>query len=113
MKSINRSHDSYLTFLNNFPALIWRSDINAKCDYFNHAWLEFTGRSMEQEMGDGWAEGVHSEDLADCLQNFLKAFHSRKPFAIEYRLRRHDGEYRWILDQGRGFNDLEGQFRAC
>jgi PAS domain S-box-containing protein len=101
---------SYLSFLDNFPALIWRSDVNAKCDYFNQTWLEFTGRNMEQEMGDGWTKGVHPEDLSDCLKNFLKAFHSGQPFALEYPLRRHDGEYRWILDQGRAFNNLDGQF---
>ena len=106
----NRSRDFYLTVLDKFPALIWRSDTNAKCDYFNQTWLDFTGRSMEQEMGHGWAEGVHPKDLTDCLKNFLNAFHARQPFALEYRLRRHDGEYRWILDQGRAFNDLDGQF---
>src|ERR1700679_903552 len=106
----NRSRDFYLTVLDKFPALIWRSDTNAKCDYFNQTWLDFTGRSMEQEMGHGWAEGGHPKDLTDCLKNFLNAFHARQPFALEYRLRRHDGEYRWILDQGRAFNDLDGQF---
>jgi len=106
----NRSRDFYLTFLDKFPALIWRSDTNAKCDYFNQAWLDFTGRRLEQEMGDGWTEGVHPKDLPDCLKSFLEAFHTRQPFACEYRLRRHDGEYRWILDQGRAFNDLDGQF---
>ncbi len=106
----NQSRDFYLTFLDKFPALIWRSDTNAKCDYFNQAWLDFTGRSLEQEMGDGWTEGVHPKDLPDCLKSFLEAFHARQSFALEYRLRRHDGEYRWILDQGRAFNDLDGQF---
>jgi PAS domain S-box-containing protein len=106
----NRSRDFYLTFLDKFPALIWRSDTNAKCDYFNQAWLDFTGRRLEQEMGDGWTEGVHPKDLPACLKSFLEAFHTRQPFACEFRLRRHDGEYRWILDQGRAFNDLDGQF---
>jgi PAS domain S-box-containing protein len=109
-KSINRSRDFYLTLLDKFPALIWRSGTDAKCNYFNQTWLEFTGRSMEQEMGDGWTEGVHPEDLAGCLQSFLEAFHARQPFSIEYRLRRYDGEYRWVIDQGRAFNDLDSQF---
>lgn len=99
-----------LPLLDRFPTPIWRSGVNAKCDYFNQTWLEFTGRRLDQELGDGWAEGVHPEDLADCLQRFLNAFHSRKPFSIEYRLRRYDGEYRWILDQGRAFYDLKGRF---
>jgi PAS domain S-box-containing protein len=109
-ESLIRSSDFYLTLLDKFPALIWRAGVDAKCNYFNQTWLDFTGRSMDQEMGDGWTEGVHPEDLAGCRQNYLGAFHSRQPFFREYRLRRCDGEYRWIIDQGSAFYDPYDKF---
>jgi PAS domain-containing protein len=61
-------------------------------------------------MGDGWADGVHPEDLPDCLRDFLKSFHARQPLRLEYRFRRHDGEYRWIVDEGRPFYEQDGTF---
>jgi PAS domain S-box-containing protein len=96
--------------IDQFPALVWRAGVDAKCDYFNRAWLNFTGRTLQQEQGDGWAEGVHPDDIANCLRNYLRAFKARKPFVIEYRLRRYDGQYRWILDQGRAFHGPDGRF---
>ena len=109
-KLLARSRDFYLGILEEFPAMIWRSDVNAKCDYFNKTWLSSTGRTLEQELGDGWAEGVHPDDVEQCVTSYLNAFHARKPFVLEYRLRRHDGEYRYILDYGSPFNDLDGNF---
>lgn len=99
-----------LELLDNFPALIWRSGVDAKCDYFNQTWLEFTGRGADQEMGDGWIEGVHPADAADCRQKYLQAFQARQPFRIEYRLRRFDGEYRWVLDYGQPIFNQHRQF---
>ncbi len=109
-EEIRRSRDFYLTLLEDFPAMVWRADTDAKCNYFNRTWLNFTGRTEEQEMGDGWAEGIHPDDLARCLEVYLTAFHQRQPFVMEYRLRRYDGEYRWIRDHGAPFNDLDGTF---
>lgn len=102
--------DFYLTILDEAPALIWRAAKDAKCDWFNATWLAFTGRELSQEIGNGWAEGVHPDDFDRCLAIYLEAFHARKFFQMEYRLRRYDGEYRWILDIGCPFKDTKGEF---
>ena len=82
------------------PVLIWMTGTDGLCNYFNKPWLEFTGRAMEQEVGTGWIQGVHPDDVQGCFDGFLPAFHARKPFRMEYRLRRADGEYRWLLESG-------------
>jgi len=92
------------------PVLIWMSSVDKLCTFFNKPWLEFTGRSLEQEMGNGWAEGVHPDDLQTCLKVYTEAFDARKPFVMQYRLRRNDGEYRWISDQGVARYDAQGTF---
>jgi PAS domain S-box-containing protein len=82
------------------PVLIWVSGTDGLFTWFNKPWLDFTGRTMEQEVGQGWVANVHAEDLKSCLNAYGAAFDLRKAFSMEYRLRRHDGEYRWLLDQG-------------
>ncbi len=104
------SRDHYLSILKDAPALIWRAGLDGRCDWFNDTWLAFTGRTMEQEAGEGWAEGVHPEDLHRCLRTYTQAFERREPFEMEYRLRRHDGIYRWIVDIGRPFFAIGGAF---
>jgi two-component system, sensor histidine kinase PdtaS len=79
---------------------LWMAGTDALCDFFNLGWLTFTGRTLDQERGNGWVEGVHHEDFQRCMHTYLDAFVAREPFSMEYRLRRHDGEYRWIYDQG-------------
>jgi diguanylate cyclase (GGDEF)-like protein/PAS domain S-box-containing protein len=90
--------------------LIWTSGPDMSCDYFNEPWLRFTGRTLEQERGVGWTEGVHPEDLARCMRIYREAFARREPFSMEYRLRHASGDYRWIIDQGGPRYDARGRF---
>ncbi|WP_414543409.1 PAS domain S-box protein [Nostoc sp. CCY0012] len=92
------------------PTLIWMSDTSNLCWYFNQPWLEFTGRTMEQEMGHGWTEGVHPDDLQRYFATYINAFNTRKEFRMEYRMKRADGEYRWILNMGVPRFTSEGTF---
>ena len=104
------SPDEYRILVEQAPIMIWRSGLSAGCDYFNQNWLSFTGATLEHELGNGWAEGVHPEDLDRCLDIYLKAFAAHEPFAMEYRLRDARGEFRWILDEGGPFFDDKGEF---
>jgi diguanylate cyclase (GGDEF)-like protein/PAS domain S-box-containing protein len=90
----------YKLIVESSPNMIWRAGIDGKCDYFNRTWLAFTGRSLSEELGNGWAHGVHAEDLNKCLDIYLTSFAKRAPFEMEYRLLRFDGQYRWINDRG-------------
>jgi PAS domain S-box-containing protein len=92
------------------PVLIWVAGVDKLCTFLNKPWLDFTGRSAEQELGNGWAEGVHRDDLQKCLAVYTQAFDARQPFVMQYRLRRNDGEYRWISDQGVPRYDEQGKF---
>jgi formate hydrogenlyase transcriptional activator len=83
------------------PVFIWISDRDKLCTYVNQPWLEFTGKTMEQTLGNGWTESVHPDDVQSCFDAYAKAFDQRQSFHIEYRYRRHDGEYRWVLVAGR------------
>jgi PAS domain S-box-containing protein len=82
------------------PVMLWASGADGLCTFFNRPWLEFRGRAMEQELGDGWAEGVHPDDRSQCLEAYQRHFAAREAFRMEYRLRRADGEYCWIVDTG-------------
>ncbi len=92
------------------PVMIWMSDTDALGTYFNRAWLEFRGRTLEEERGNGWVDGVHPDDRDVCLETYLKAFSAREPFRIQYRLRRSDGEYRWVEDAGSPRHGEGGDF---
>lgn len=82
------------------PVLLWMAGIDGLCNFFNQTWLDFTGRTLEQEAGYGWAEGVHPEDFERCMSFYMAEFNARRAFEMEYRLLRGDGAYRWILDRG-------------
>lgn len=100
----------YKILVEQAPILIWRSGPDMLCDYFNERWLEFTGRTMEEELGNGWAEGVHPDDFDRCLEIYTTHFERREVFEMEYRLRRYDGEYRWLFDRGVPFTTDGGEF---
>ena len=104
------SETEYRQLVEYSPIMIWRSGLDAGCDYFNDTWLEFTGRTLEQEIGQGWAQGVHHDDLDSCVACYLEHFRRRTSFEMEYRLRRHDNVYRWIFDRGAPFYDDRGNF---
>jgi len=92
------------------PVMIWVTDIDRRCTYVNRAWLEFTGRPLEAELGDGWSDGVHPDDRARCLETWVQVFDKRELFRMEYRVRRHDGAYRWIIDSGAPAFEGDGVF---
>jgi PAS domain S-box-containing protein len=92
------------------PAMIWQLDLDRRAIYFNRAWLAFTGRTIEQEAGTGWVDSVHPDDVERCLATSAQAFAARQEYEMEYRLRRHDGEYRWILDHGAPLHTIDGTF---
>ena len=110
MNTDKLSSIEYATLVEQSPILIWRADLTMGCNYFNERWLAFTGRTMEQEYGNGWVEGVHAEDLARCMKIYTGSFAERKIFEMEYRLRRADGVFRWLFDRGVPYNGPTGQF---
>ena len=99
-KALSESEERFRMMADTAPVMIWMSGPDKLCNFFNKGWLDFTGRTLEQELGHGWAEGVYREDLQRCLEIFNNSFDTRQEFTMEYRLRRHDGEYCWILDHG-------------
>jgi PAS domain S-box-containing protein len=112
----NEGERFFRELADNAPVMIWRSGADGLCDWFNKPWLDFVGRSMGQEVGSGWTEGVHPEDLARCLNIYLSAVEARRDFTMSYRLRRADGVYREILDNGAPFQrdgHFAGYFGSC
>jgi PAS domain S-box-containing protein len=109
-ESIRESEERFRLLANTAPVMIWTAGIDRKCSYVNKTWLDFTGRPLEAELGDGWAEGIHPDDLGRCLQTYTEAFDRRESFEMQYRLRRLDGEYRWILDKGVPRFNSDGTF---
>ncbi len=108
--ALRESELRFRTLANSGQALIWTSGTDKKFDYFNQPLLDFTGRTLEEEMGDGWRNGVHPDDLSRCVETYARAFDRRERFSVEYRLRRQDGEYRWIKNDSCPRFNSEGEF---
>jgi PAS domain S-box-containing protein len=108
--ALRESEETFRVVTDSVPAMIWMSGVDRRCTLVNRAWLAFTGRSIESELGHGWTDGVHPDDLSRCLETYTEAFDRREPFSMEYRLRRHDEEYRWVLDEGVPIFKANGSF---
>jgi len=110
-------NEQYRIIVESSPNMIWRAGTDTLCNYFNATWLSFSGKAMAEEVGTGWAEGVHPEDFDMCLKIYLEAFAKQESFEMEYRLKRSDGVYRWINDRGVPYylNDHEfgGYIGSC
>lgn len=104
------SEFKYRSLVNSGKALIWTSGPDKLCNYFNDVWLNFTGRALEMELGNGWMDSIHPNDLQQCLQTYWAAFDKREPFSMEYRLRNYKGKYKWILDKGVPHYSQYGEF---
>ena len=98
--AMRESEERFRLVANTAPVLIWMAGTDKLSTYFNKPWLDFTGRPLSSELGNGWLESVHSEDLQRCMETYTQAFDRQEDFRMEYRLRRHDGQYRWLLDIG-------------
>jgi len=109
-EDLRESEGRFRTVADAAPVLIWMSGVDKLCTFFNKPWLEFTGRSLEEEIGNGWTEGVHPDDLPECFKLYVEAFDARRAFVMQYRLRRHDGKYRWVSDQGVPRFNAQGNF---
>jgi PAS domain S-box-containing protein len=107
---LRASEERFRSLADNAPVLIWMSGLRNEAVYFNKPWLAFTGRSLHEELGSGWIESIHPDDRRLCVDTRDRAFARREPLAMQFRLRRHDGEYRWILDDGVPYYGADGAF---
>ncbi|HEX8272178.1 MAG TPA: ATP-binding protein [Longimicrobiaceae bacterium] len=110
LDTVRESEARFRTLADSAPVMVWMAGTDGLCSFFNRPWLEFTGRSLEQEVGNGWAEGVHPDDLERCLDVYTSSFRERRPFRMDYRLRSADGEFRWVMDSAVPLYTPAGEF---
>lgn len=111
-QKLEESEQRFRTMADGAPVLMWEAGPDKQCTYFNKYWLNFTGRTLEEEIGDGWKQDIHPDDLENCWNTFSDAYNKNEPFRSEYRLRRHDGEYRWVIDHGIPRFSPSGEFQG-
>ena len=109
-ESLRESESRFRHMADTTPVMVWMSDADARFNYFNKPWLNFTGRTLKQEIGRGWMEHIHPDDHARCIETYLNAFNERREFKMEYRVRGADGEYCWLLDNGVPRFSTAGEF---
>src|SRR5579862_618287 len=110
--ALRESKQLYEAVTDASPVMIWMAGTNGLCYYFNKGWLDFVGRTLEQEAGNCWTENVHPDDLDRCVRKYNNSFKARTPFEMEYRLRHHSGQYRWIFDRGVPRYTADGAFEG-
>jgi PAS domain S-box-containing protein len=108
--SLSESETRFQNAANAAPVMIWVAGTDKLCTFINKAWLDFTGRSVDQELGNGWTEVIHPDDYGKCLKTYVNSFDDREPFVMQYRVKHSDGQYRWITDQGAPRYDARGRF---
>ena len=109
-QSLRETEERFRAIADSAPVLIWMAGPNRLRTYFNRRWLDFAGRPLEEELGDGWIQGVHPHDVNNFLESYTKSFDQHAPFTISYRVKRHDGEYRWLVDTGAPRFNPDGSF---
>lgn len=107
---LQESENRFRRTCDSAPVMIWVSDDSKRCTWFNKQWLEFVGQPMAHELGDGWRENIHQNDLHFSIETYTRAFDARMPFTMEYRLKHHSGEYRWVMDKGIPHYDANNEF---
>jgi PAS domain S-box-containing protein len=110
--ALRESESRFRVMADSAPVLLWVSGPGPGCTWFNKVWLDFSGRSMEEQLGDGWLQSVHPGDRDGCLDTYLSAFEQQQTFSMEYRMRRFDGEFRWLLDTGVPRFSPDGRFEG-
>jgi PAS domain S-box-containing protein len=111
-RALRESEQRFRVITDASPVMVWMAGTDRLCYYFNKGWLDFVGRTLAQESGNGWAENVHPEDLNRCLEIYVSNFDARRAFEMEYRMRHHTGQYRWILDRGVPRHTPDGKFEG-
>lgn len=117
IQRLSESERRFRHMADNAPVLIWIADTEKKATWLNRPWLEFTGRTLDQELGHGWSENIHPDDLERSMQTYFEAFDARRSFTMDYRCRRADGQYRWLADSGTPLygqdNEFTGYIGSC